>query len=108
MSTFSRRTFLQTLAASGAVLLPVEGFAQDKPKQGGTLVMDVQPEPPTLASYISTAGPIGEVSAKVYDGLFEYNFDLKPVASLATSWTESADGKTITFKLRDGVKFHDG
>ncbi len=108
MSSISRRDFLQTLAASGAILLPVEAFGQDKPKQGGTLVMDVQPEPPTLASYISTSGPIGEVSAKVYDGLFEYGFDLKPTASLATSWTVSTDGKTITFKLRDGVKFHDG
>ena len=29
-------------------------------KRGGTLVMLVQPEPPTLASYISTSGPIGQ------------------------------------------------
>ena len=109
MSNVTRRDFLQALAASsGAVLLPGEAFAQGSPKPGGTLVMAVQPEPPTLASYLSTSGPIGQVAAKVYDGLFEYDFNLKPVASLATSWSESADGKTITFKLRDDVKFHDG
>ncbi|HET8875030.1 MAG TPA: ABC transporter substrate-binding protein, partial [Casimicrobiaceae bacterium] len=108
MSNVTRRDFLQALAASsGAVLLPGEAFAQGSPKPGGTLVMAVQPEPPTLASYLSTSGPIGQVAAKVYDGLFEYDFNLKPVASLATSWSESADGKTITFKLRDDVKFHD-
>ena len=45
--------------------------------------MLVQPEPPTLASYLSTSGPIGQVTAKVYDGLLEYDFNLNPVASLA-------------------------
>ena len=77
-------------------------------KRGGTLVMVVQPEPPTLASYISTSGPVGQVAAKVYEGLLEYDFNLKPIPSLATSWAVSPDGKTITFKLQDGVKFHDG
>lgn len=77
-------------------------------KQGGTMVMIVQPEPPTLASYLSTSGPIGQVAAKIYDGLLEYDTSLKPQPSLAESWTVSPDGKTITFKLRQGVKFHDG
>ena len=76
--------------------------------QGGTLVMIVQPEPPTLASYLSTSGPIGQVAAKVYDGLLEYDTELQPRPSLAESWTVSPDGKTITFKLRKGVVFHDG
>jgi len=77
-------------------------------KRGGTLVMLVQPEPPTLASYISTAGPIGQVAAKVYEGLLEYDFNLKPIPGLAESWKVSPDGKTITFRLQPGVKFHDG
>ncbi|PYM47494.1 MAG: hypothetical protein DME16_12710 [Candidatus Rokuibacteriota bacterium] len=82
--------------------------AEAQPKRGGTLVMLVQPEPPTLASYLSTSGPIGQVTAKVYDGLLEYDFNLNPVASLAESWQAGADGKSITFKLRRGVRFHDG
>ena len=77
-------------------------------ERGGTLVMVVQPEPPTLASYLSTSGPIGQVTTKVFDGLLEYNFDLKPQPSLAESWAVSDNGKTITFKLRNDVKFHDG
>lgn len=77
-------------------------------KPGGTLVQITQPEPPNLAPYISTAGPISQVTAKVFDGLLEYGFDLKPKASLAESWTVAPDGKTITFKLRSDVQFHDG
>ena len=77
-------------------------------KRGGTLVQITQPEPPTLASYLSTSGPIGQVTAKIYDGLLEYGFDMKPQPGLAESWTVSPDGKTVTFKLRKGVKFHDG
>ena len=77
-------------------------------QQGGTLVMIVQPEPPSLASYLSTSGPIGMVTSKIYDGLLEYDTELQPQPSLAESWEVSPDGKSITFKLRQGVKFHDG
>jgi peptide/nickel transport system substrate-binding protein len=78
------------------------------PQKGGTLVMVVQPEPPTLASYSSTSGPIGQVSTKVFEGLLDYDANLQPIACLAKSWTVSPDGKTVTFKLQEGVKFHDG
>lgn len=91
-----------------AAILPVVADAQGTPQRGGTLVMVVQPEPPTLASYQSTSGPIGQVATKVYEGLLEYDFNLNPVPGLAQSWTVSPDGKTITFKLQPGVKFHDG
>lgn len=90
-------------------VVPAASHAQQAaPQHGGTLVMVVQPEPPTLASYQSTAGPIGQVATKVYEGLLEYDFNLRPTPGLAQSWTVSPDGKTITFKLQQGVKFHDG
>lgn len=49
------------------------------------------------------------VQQQIYDRLLEFKpgtTDLQP--SLATSWSVSPDGKTWTFKLRPGVKFHDG
>jgi peptide/nickel transport system substrate-binding protein len=88
-----------------AVVASIPALAQ---KSGGTLVQITQPEPPNLAPYISTSGPIGQVTAKIFDGLLEYDFDLKPVPSLAESVDVTPDGKTITFKLRQGVTFHDG
>jgi peptide/nickel transport system substrate-binding protein len=108
MARLHDRISLGTVAAAlCACLLAAPGvaFAQ---KRGGTLVQITQPEPPTLAAYISTSGPIGQVTAKIYDGLLEYGFDLKPRPSLAESWDVAPDGKTISFKLRQGVKFHDG
>jgi len=96
---------LGALAAVLAASLPVPVSAQ---KRGGTLVLLVQPEPPNLAPHVSTSAPIGMVTAKVYDGLLEYDFDLKPLPSLARSWTVSPDGMTIAFKLQENVKWHDG
>ncbi|HET8578182.1 MAG TPA: ABC transporter substrate-binding protein [Methylomirabilota bacterium] len=108
-----RRRSLTSLIL-GLALLPLllagppDRADAQQPRRGGTLVMLVQPEPPTLASYLSTSGPIGQVTAKVYDGLLEYDFNLNPQPSLAESWQLSPDNKTITFKLRRGVRFHDG
>src|SRR5688572_29202325 len=59
-----------------AALLVIAGDATAQ-KRGGTLIMLVQPEPPTLAAYQSTSGPIGQVMSKVYEGLLEYDFNLK-------------------------------
>lgn len=42
------------------------------------------------------------------DKLVDISPDLKIVPQLATEWNWSADGKELTMKLREGVKFHDG
>ena len=91
-----------------ALALIVSSFAAKAQEAGGTLAFLVQPEPPTLASYVSTSGPIGLVMPKIYEGLFDYDNDGKMVPMLAESYDISADGKTVTFKLRKGVRWHDG
>jgi peptide/nickel transport system substrate-binding protein len=49
------------------------------------------------------------VTGQVYETLVAYESgDSKPAPALAESWSVSADGKTWTFNLRPGVKFHDG
>ena len=87
-------------AVAGALVLGA--VAAQAQKSGGTFVYIVQPEPPSLASYLSTSGPIGLVAPKIYDGLFDYDNDLNIVPALATGYEVSEDGKTVTFKLREG------
>src|SRR5882757_3078765 len=48
------------------------------------------------------------VFASICDKLFDIDENLKIVPQLALSQETSADGKTVTIKLRPGVKFHDG
>ena len=91
-----------------AIALMLSSFAAKAQEAGGTLAFLVQPEPPTLASYVSTSGPIGLVMPKVYEGLFDYDNDGKMVPMLAESYDISADGKTVTFNLRKNVRWHDG
>lgn len=68
-----------------------------------------------LPSNVNTLDPaktkIGEeyiVNFLVYSGLTELDQNGKAIPDLAESWSASADQKIWTFKLRHGVKFHDG
>lgn len=48
------------------------------------------------------------VTHQIYDNLIYYGTDQTLTPGLAESWTYSDDGTEITFKLREGVKFHNG
>ena len=91
--------------AAATIALSTQAHAQE---QGGTMVLIAQPEPPTLASYLSTSGPIGLVAPKIYNGLLDYDLELNPVGELAKSFEVSEDGLTVTFELEEGVTWHDG
>lgn len=72
-------------------------------------VFGAQGEPVCLDPAIITDGISGRVTNQIYEGLVKFDKDTtNPVPSLAKSWTTSADGKEWTFKLQEGVKFHDG
>jgi len=90
-----------------ALLLPLETAAQT-PKRGGTLVVGMSQDLPGLDPHPSTSTITYQVLSLVYQGLVDFDRDLKIKPVLAESWSTSADGKTWTFKLRKGVKFHNG
>ena len=80
-----------------------------EPKRGGTLTYTYQPEPTALSTIATTAVPVALISTKIYESLLEYEGPaLDPKPGLAESWTVSKDHKTYTFKLRSGIKWHDG
>lgn len=60
-------------------------------------------DPTTAGSYVGRI-----VLAAMCDKLFDIDEKLNIVPQLALSHETSADGKTVTIRLRGGVKFHDG
>ena len=102
---------ITTTILTGAVLAAQPALAQ---KHGGTLKYYHRDNPPTTSIHeeatISTVNPFMAVFNNLV--LFDQS---KPregldtiVPDLAESWSWSEDGKRITFKLRQGVKWHDG
>lgn len=74
-----------------------------------SLTIGIQLEPPHLDPTSAAAGAIDDVTyANIFEGLTRFQEDGSIVPSLAESWTISDDGLTYTFKLHDGVTFHDG
>lgn len=98
------------LLGSAALLLlsalPTGRASADEPRHGGVLSF-ITSDPPVLISLTNT-GAASYVSGKVTEGLFDYDFDLTPIPQLATDWTLGEDGLVYAFKLREGVKWHDG
>jgi peptide/nickel transport system substrate-binding protein len=80
------------------------------PQKGGILTM-ITPNAPTSWGYPAKAGagfaPIF-ASLPVLEGFIDADLRGKILPKLALSWDIPADKSSITFKLRQGVKFHDG
>jgi peptide/nickel transport system substrate-binding protein len=102
----------QTLAFGGALALQMmlesAVRAAEAIHRGGTLRIGLDLDPPTLDPHRSGYAVDRQVFQNLYDKLVDTDQTLKIVPMLATSWSISADGKIATFKLRRGVRFHDG
>ena len=94
--------FLITPLAGGCDNLPVPGVSS-----GGVLNLSGE-NPLTLDPALS-----GEMSShgyilQLFSGLVTLDDNLNPVPDIAASWKVSEDSLTYTFKIRTGVKFHNG
>jgi peptide/nickel transport system substrate-binding protein len=100
---------LSLLAAAGCEsAVDQQGQASSGPSRGGTVRIvqgaDVQP-----ATLMSQNNPNFSLNRLVFNSLIQYDHKtLEPQPELASAWEVSPDGKTYTFTLRTGVKFHDG
>src|ERR1700742_1746795 len=92
------------LAAAAAFVALACGTASAQSHLRIGLAEDPDILDPTLArTYVGRI-----VFASICDKLFDINDKLEVIPQLALSHETSADGKTVTIKLRPGVKFHDG
>jgi len=112
----SRRSLLAAIGVGGALLaVPACRSAADESakssgtaQKGGTLKIaqsaDIAP-----ATLFGQNNPNFTLARTVFNTLTQYDHKtLSPKPSLAESWTQTADGKSITLKLRKGVTFHSG
>ena len=92
------------ILAAGLVLA-----GQMAASQQTSLTLGMQLEPPNLDPTGGAAAAIDEVVyANIFEGLTRYQSDGSIAPALAESWEISDDGTVYTFRLREGVTFHDG
>ena len=106
-------TRLLCLAVAVAIAAPSIAHAQ-QPKSGGILRMYHRENPPSMSIHEEATYSVNVSSMPIFSNLVLFD-QHKPQNSvdalapeLATSWNWSEDKKALTFKLREGVKWHDG
>jgi glutathione transport system substrate-binding protein len=94
---------------SAAILLALLTAAFASPALAARdVVLAIYSQPDSLDPYDTNSTITTAVTKSFYQGLFEFDKDLNIQNVLAESHTVSKDGLVYTFKLRQGVKFHDG
>src|SRR5262249_15446023 len=84
--------------------------AQETPRYGGVLNWFDYGDPGRLDVHAESPLVVQQATAGIWSGLLHYDPDdpSKIAGDLAERWTVSPDGRTYTFHLRKGVKWHDG
>ncbi len=112
--TVTRRAFVGRALGTGAVIAVGGGLAPrharaQQPVRGGELRFGLRTEPDNLDPAVTPWAVSHRVMMHVYDTLvWQDPSDLGFKPGLAESWQVSPDGLAYIFKLRRGVKFHDG
>ena len=85
-------------------------LAASCPKTGGIMKFGVKAEPPTYDMHGTNSYAVMHFVAQHYSTLltFDWNKFPKLEGDVADTWNQSADGLKYTFKLKKGIKFHDG
>ncbi|MGC9420850.1 MAG: ABC transporter substrate-binding protein, partial [Rhodovulum sp.] len=104
-----RKTFLTSVLALGTAVGPA--LAQDftEAKQGGSMIVTYKDDVSTLDPAIGYDWQNWSMIKSLFDGLMDYEPGTTVLKKdLAEDYTISEDGTVYTFKLREGVKFHNG
>jgi peptide/nickel transport system substrate-binding protein len=85
-------------------------LAAEQPRRGGFLNVALAGDPPSLDMHQELTFMVAQPLGPVYNNLIVFDPHNYPeiIGDLAKSWTVSDDYLSYTFKLHEGVKFHDG
>jgi peptide/nickel transport system substrate-binding protein len=78
------------------------------PEYGDTFIEASIGDASTLLPVLASDSASSGINGLIYNGLIRYDKDLNIVGELADSWEISEDNLTLTFHLREGVRWHDG
>lgn len=95
-------------AAAPSTASSAPAAAPGSPQQGGWIKVANIEDPDSLDPHKTIMATASGIQAWIYDTLFYIGDDKLPHGLIAESWTVSEDGKTLTVKIRQGRKFHDG
>ncbi|WP_439596951.1 ABC transporter substrate-binding protein [Falsiroseomonas sp.] len=96
------------LLGGAGLLLGAPAMGQEAPRRGGTVTVLVTTDPRFLNPALRGNFSITNLAAKIIEPLVDLGPDGEPEGRLATAWDSTPDGLAITFRLRDGVRWHDG
>ncbi len=104
----------RTLLSAGIAVATAASFGHranaQSPRRGGRLIVAADSEPRNLNPAMIASNGVFHVSSKIVEPLAEAAYGTPDglAPRLALSWAGSGDGRSVTFRLRPGVTWHDG
>lgn len=105
----SRRDLLRGASALGlSAALPGLALAAETPVAGGVLTVHLPTEQRILNPALRASAGVYVITSKIFEALVDLGPNGRPVGVLATEWEAAPDGRSVTFRLRRDVTWHDG
>src|SRR5213592_2165639 len=101
---------LVLVALLGALFVPPPAAGQETPRRGGVLLAAIAADAPSLDPHQEQTFATIEMVAPCYSTLIQIDPLSYPkiIGDAAIEWKIAPDGLTYTFKIRPGIRFHDG
>src|SRR5499427_10989467 len=103
-----KRLLTLALIFGSLVINPPLEAASPQPKRGGTITLAVSKELALMNPLVNTSSTESRIRELMFEPLLARDTKGAIQPRLAESWEISKDGKLYTFRLRKGVKFHNG
>ncbi|MBI2217314.1 MAG: ABC transporter substrate-binding protein [Candidatus Rokubacteria bacterium] len=101
---------LAVLVGSLALALSAPVQAAETPRRGGVLLAAIGADPPSLDPHQESTFANIQLVAPLYSTLLQFDplDSSKIIGDVGTEWKVSPDGLSVTVKVRQNIKFHDG